>query len=70
LSENLIGSAENLNTVMPDLVTGGEAIADLLQSEGCVLQSLKLGNGNCNCELFIGRYDLIVIVAIPFDLIF
>jgi hypothetical protein len=43
LSENLIGSAENLNTVMPDLVTGGEALAELLRSSGCVLQSLKLG---------------------------
>jgi hypothetical protein len=28
---------------MPDLVTGGEALADLLRSEGCVLKSLKLG---------------------------
>jgi hypothetical protein len=94
LSENLIGSAENLNTVMPDLVTGGtyyfcekmklvhmcvcgcgcvrvclffncnvsftsmakciyisclggasvgEALAELLRSDGCVLQCLKLG---------------------------
>ena len=34
---------QNLNTVMPDLVTGGEALADLLRSEGCVLRSLKLG---------------------------
>ena len=28
---------------MPDLVTGGEALADLLRSDGCVLSSLKLG---------------------------
>ena len=28
---------------MPDLVTGGEALADLLRSDGCVLKSLKLG---------------------------
>jgi hypothetical protein len=28
---------------MPDLVTGGEALADLLRSEGCNLKSLKLG---------------------------
>jgi hypothetical protein len=28
---------------MPDLVTGGEALADLLRSGGCVLKSLKLG---------------------------
>ena len=43
LSENLIGVSENLNSVMPDIVTGGEALADLLRSGGCVLTSLKLG---------------------------
>ncbi len=43
LSENLLGSSENLNTVMPDTVTGGEALAELLRSEGCVLTTLKLG---------------------------
>lgn len=32
LSGNKIGSAEALNTVKPDLVTGGEAIAALLRS--------------------------------------
>jgi Leucine-rich repeat (LRR) protein len=42
LSHNKIGSAENLNTVMPDLVTGGEALADLLRSKHCHLKSLKL----------------------------
>ena len=31
LAHNLIGSAEMLNVVNPDLVTGGEAIADMLQ---------------------------------------
>ena len=40
LSENLIGSAENLNTVMPDFVTGSEALADLLRSENCHLKTL------------------------------
>lgn len=39
----LTHSTQNLNTVMPDLVTGGEALANLLRSEGCVLKSLKLG---------------------------
>lgn len=34
LSGNLIGSAEALNTVRPDLITGGEAIAALLRSSG------------------------------------
>lgn len=34
LSGNLIGSAEALNTVRPDLITGGEAIAALLRSTG------------------------------------
>lgn len=42
LSNNLIGQAENLNTVMPDLITGGEAIADLLRSSGCQLEKLNL----------------------------
>jgi Ran GTPase-activating protein (RanGAP) involved in mRNA processing and transport len=31
LSHNLIGAAEQLNAVHPDLVTGGEAIAEMLQ---------------------------------------
>jgi Ran GTPase-activating protein (RanGAP) involved in mRNA processing and transport len=43
LSENLVGSSENLNTVMPELVTGGEALADLLSSPNCPLTTLKLG---------------------------
>jgi Ran GTPase-activating protein (RanGAP) involved in mRNA processing and transport len=43
LSENLVGSSENLNTVMPDLTTGGEALAELLQTQDCPLQTLKLG---------------------------
>jgi len=42
LSHNKIGSAENLNTVMPNLITGGEALADLLRSAHCNLKSLKL----------------------------
>lgn len=42
LSNNKLGCAENLNTVMPDLVTGGEAIAELLRSPSCPLESLKL----------------------------
>jgi hypothetical protein len=41
--QNLPCNRQNLNTVMPDLVTGGEALADLLRSEGCNLKSLKLG---------------------------
>lgn len=42
ISSNKIGGAENLNTVMPDIVTGGEAIADLLRYEQCRLTKLKL----------------------------
>ncbi len=42
LTDNLIGGAENLNTVMPDLITGSEAIADLLRSEDISLHTLKL----------------------------
>ncbi|KAF0686324.1 Aste57867_21863 [Aphanomyces stellatus] len=34
LSRNLIGSAEMMNVVQPDLVTGGEAIAEMLCNNG------------------------------------
>ena len=43
MSENLLGSHEQLNTVMSDITTGGEALAELLSSEKCVLKILKLG---------------------------
>ena len=42
LSSNKIGCDENLNSVMPDLVTGGEAIADLLRHPTCHIETLKL----------------------------
>jgi hypothetical protein len=42
LSSNKIGTAETLNTVMPDVVTGGEAIADLLRDPQCRLSKLNL----------------------------
>jgi hypothetical protein len=42
LSYNLIGSAENLNTVYPDFTTGGEALAEWLADEECVLKTLVL----------------------------
>ena len=42
LSNNLIGSDENLNVVNPDLITGGEAIAAMLASENCTLKKLNL----------------------------
>lgn len=44
LSDNKIGNSENLNTVLPDITTGGEALAELLESETCPLKSLKLGS--------------------------
>eukprot|EP01038_Epipyxis_sp_PR26KG_P005119 gene5119-7131_t len=50
LSQNKIGTAENLNTVMPDLTTGGEAIANLLQMEDCRLQTLKLQWNNIRLD--------------------
>lgn len=42
LSNNKIGQAETLNTVQPDYITGGEAIADMLASNLCKLQTLNL----------------------------
>ena len=42
LSYNKIGASENLNTVMPDMVTGSEALAELLQSDSCMIKRLIL----------------------------
>ena len=42
LSNNKIGQAETLNTVQPDYITGGEALADMLASNSCHLQYLNL----------------------------
>ncbi len=42
LSYNKIGASENLNTVMPDMVTGSEALAELLQSDSCMIKKLVL----------------------------
>jgi len=42
MSNNLIGSDENLNVVNPDLITGGEAIAALLASPACNIKTLNL----------------------------
>ena len=40
LSANKLGHAENLNTVYPDLTTAPEALAALLRTPGCVLETL------------------------------
>jgi hypothetical protein len=40
-SHNKIGTSESLNAVQPDLVTGGEAIADML-TENCTLLTLDV----------------------------
>ena len=42
ISNNILGSSENLNTVMPDLITGAEAMAELLSSEECKLKSVNV----------------------------
>lgn len=42
LSSNLIGSAENLNTVFPDLTTATEALAELITDSDCPLETIKL----------------------------
>lgn len=55
LANNKLGAAENLNTVMPNLVTGGEALADLLRSSDCNVKSLKLA---WNMIRFDGAIDL------------
>lgn len=52
MSHNLLGSAEQLNTVMDNLTTAGEAFAELLKSTTCTLEKLvvswnmiRLGSG-------------------------
>lgn len=40
LSMNKLGQAENLNTVMPHLITAPEALAGLLRTPSCVLETL------------------------------
>ena len=42
LSNNKLGIAENRKTVEPDITTSGEALASLLETPGCYLQTLKL----------------------------
>lgn len=42
LSDNLIGRAEGLRSVIPDLVTCTEAFADMLSQDDCILQTLIL----------------------------
>jgi hypothetical protein len=67
LSYNLIGGAENLNTVMPDLITGGEAIADLLRNKNCRLISLNL---SWNLIRLDGAIDLASSLSINKSLIY
>lgn len=42
LSDNLIGRAENMRSVIPDLVTCTEAFADMLSQPNCILKTLIL----------------------------
>jgi len=43
LTQNLLGSAEQLNVVMPELTTAGEAFAELIETSSCQLSRLELG---------------------------
>ena len=43
MMKNLLGSAEQLNVVMPEMTTAGEAFAELIESETCKLNRLELG---------------------------
>ena len=42
LTRNLLGAAEELNTVMPELVTAGEAFAELLENDTCTIKKLEI----------------------------
>jgi len=46
LSQNLLGSAEALNAVNPDVTTGGERLAEFIVTKNCRLQVLVLA-WNC-----------------------
>ena len=50
LSKNLIGGAEILNCVRPDLITAVESLAELTQSPECVLKSLTLSWNNIRLD--------------------
>ena len=43
LSNNILGKSETLNTVHPEVVTGGEALGELLSTASCHLKELLLG---------------------------
>ena len=55
LCNNKIGTAETLNTVYPDLTTGGEALAAYLRSPLCFLRTLNLA---WNCIRLDSAVDL------------
>lgn len=42
LSDNLLGRAENMRTVIPDMCTCTEAFAEMLENKDCILKSLTL----------------------------
>jgi Ran GTPase-activating protein (RanGAP) involved in mRNA processing and transport len=42
LSDNLIGAAENMRTVIPDMCTCSEAFAEMLEVKECILKKLTL----------------------------
>ena len=43
LSYNIVGKSEALNTVKPEIITGGEALGMLLGSSNCHIEELKIG---------------------------
>ena len=49
MSNNLLGKDENLNTVQPDFVTGGESLSVLLSSADCPLRTLNVSELTCKC---------------------
>ena len=55
LSMNLIGQAETLNTVHPEIVTGGEALADLLASSTCPLKVTVCVLSVCACLYLVSH---------------
>ena len=61
LAHNKLGTAETLNTVMPDLTTAPEALATLLRSSNCKLETLKVPWNNIRLDSAVDMASSIAI---------
>jgi Ran GTPase-activating protein (RanGAP) involved in mRNA processing and transport len=61
LSNNIIGQTETLNILQPDLITGGEALAELLATNSCGLKTLTLAWNMIRLDGAIALSDCLVV---------